>query len=126
MRLWSKVRCPSDSISRIPKKLIDTLRPALPEGSTFLSVEHFGTSAWTITGRLLAQNADGTEANYFLKVLSILLENTQITSYAIYSLLAGCFRRSRYGHAEGRIRVIESDLESHERLSPKALWVRPV
>lgn len=41
---------------------------ALPEGSTFLSVEHFGTSAWTITGRVVAQTRDGTESHYFLKV----------------------------------------------------------
>lgn len=41
---------------------------ALPKGSTFLSVQHFGTSAWTITGRIVAQNVDGIESNYFLKV----------------------------------------------------------
>lgn len=50
-------------------KFIKGLKPcsALPEGSTFLSVEHFGTSAWTITGRVMAQNPDGTQSEYFLK-----------------------------------------------------------
>lgn len=43
---------------------------ALPEGSTFISVEHFGTSAWTVTGRVVAQNPDGTQSDYFLKVSS--------------------------------------------------------
>lgn len=41
---------------------------ALPTGSTFISVEHFGTSAWTITGRVIASSPDGTETSYFLKV----------------------------------------------------------
>ncbi|KAI1087198.1 Fructosamine kinase-domain-containing protein [Rostrohypoxylon terebratum] len=41
---------------------------ALPAGSTFVSVEHFGTSAWTTTGRVLALDRDGSEKLYFLKV----------------------------------------------------------
>jgi hypothetical protein len=41
---------------------------ALPPGSTFISVEVFGTSAWTITGRILAREADGSEKPYFVKV----------------------------------------------------------
>jgi hypothetical protein len=41
---------------------------ALPKGSIFLSVEHFATSVYAITGRLLARNPDGTETLYFLKV----------------------------------------------------------
>ncbi|KFY46115.1 hypothetical protein V495_02643 [Pseudogymnoascus sp. VKM F-4514 (FW-929)] len=40
----------------------------LPKGSTFLSVENFGSSAWTVTGKVTARNADGTESVYFLKV----------------------------------------------------------
>lgn len=43
---------------------------ALPEGSAFISVEHFGTSAWTVTGRVAAQNPDGTQSDYFLKASS--------------------------------------------------------
>lgn len=43
----------------------------LPEGSRLLSVEHFGISAWTITGRIVAQGADGTETSYFLKVFTL-------------------------------------------------------
>lgn len=38
-----------------------------------MSVEHFGTSAWTITGRVVAQDADGGESSYFLKVYQSLL-----------------------------------------------------
>jgi hypothetical protein len=41
---------------------------ALPPGSTFVSVEKFGTSVWTLTGRLLARGVDGSEKAYFLKV----------------------------------------------------------
>jgi len=41
---------------------------ALPQGSTFVSVEHSGTSAWTITGRLVALSGDGSEKTYFVKV----------------------------------------------------------
>jgi protein-ribulosamine 3-kinase len=43
----------------------------LPEGSTFKSVEHFGTSAWTITGRVVATDAGGDETSYFLKVFEL-------------------------------------------------------
>lgn len=46
--------------------LISTV--ALPQGSTFLSVENFGNSAWTITGRVIAREPDATEKSYFLKV----------------------------------------------------------
>ena len=41
---------------------------ALPKGRKFLSVENFGTSAWTITGRIMALEPDGSEKAYFLKV----------------------------------------------------------
>lgn len=43
---------------------------ALPEGSIFISVEHFGTSAWTVTGRVVARDSDGTQSDYFLKASS--------------------------------------------------------
>ncbi|KAJ3578208.1 hypothetical protein NPX13_g2352 [Xylaria arbuscula] len=41
---------------------------ALPEGVRFLSVENFGTSAWTITGRLVGVEDNGTERQFFVKV----------------------------------------------------------
>lgn len=40
----------------------------LPEGSTFLSIEHFGTSNYGITGRVVARNPDRSESMYFIKV----------------------------------------------------------
>lgn len=43
---------------------------ALPEGSTFISVEHFGISAWTITGRVIARSPDRSEQRYFLKAIT--------------------------------------------------------
>lgn len=41
---------------------------ALPEGMTILSVESFGTSAWTITGRLHVIEPNGTKKFLFAKV----------------------------------------------------------
>lgn len=43
---------------------------ALPQDSTFISVEQFGTSAWTVTGRVVARDSDGTQSDYFLKASS--------------------------------------------------------
>ncbi len=37
-----------------------------------MSVKHFGKSAWTITGRILAQDPDGSENTYFVKVRTAL------------------------------------------------------
>lgn len=41
---------------------------ALPPGITYVSVDPFGTSAWTVTGRVVAMNAEGVEVLFFLKV----------------------------------------------------------
>jgi protein-ribulosamine 3-kinase len=41
---------------------------ALPAGLKFVSVEHFGISAWTITGRIIALRPDESEQTFFLKV----------------------------------------------------------
>jgi fructosamine-3-kinase len=41
---------------------------ALPKGRTFVSVEHFGTSAWTITGKVTALGPDKSEEYYFVKI----------------------------------------------------------
>jgi protein-ribulosamine 3-kinase len=46
----------------------DTSHSALPKDVTFTSVESFGTSAWTVTGRVTAQRADGSIQRFFLKV----------------------------------------------------------
>jgi hypothetical protein len=54
-------------ITRLPRHTL-TSTVALPQGTTFLSVENFGTSAWTVTGRVMALELDGTEKPYFLKV----------------------------------------------------------
>jgi protein-ribulosamine 3-kinase len=54
-------------ITQLPGHTL-TSTVALPQGTTFLSVENFGTSAWTITGRVMTQELDATEKPYFLKV----------------------------------------------------------
>ncbi|KAK3997917.1 Fructosamine kinase-domain-containing protein [Cladorrhinum sp. PSN332] len=41
---------------------------ALPKGTTFLSAERVGTSAWTVTGRIMALDRDGIERPYVLIV----------------------------------------------------------
>ncbi|KAH7312662.1 Fructosamine kinase-domain-containing protein [Stachybotrys elegans] len=46
----------------------DAVIEALPEGSKFVSIEHSHTSAYTITGRIMALNQNGEEQAYFLKV----------------------------------------------------------
>ncbi|KAF2812598.1 uncharacterized protein BDZ99DRAFT_474744 [Mytilinidion resinicola] len=65
---------------------------ALPEGRKFLSVEDFGTSAWTITGRIMALEPDGTEKAYFLKVAysehgRIMFNDEWESSREIYKLM---------------------------------------
>ncbi|KAK0760796.1 hypothetical protein N5P37_005732 [Trichoderma harzianum] len=66
---------------------------ALPVGSTFVSVEQFGTSAWTITGRLTALERDGSEKAYFVKVAygetgRIMLHGEFESSKVIYSTMS--------------------------------------
>ncbi|KAK8078890.1 hypothetical protein PG994_002697 [Apiospora phragmitis] len=56
-----------DAVSK-PRRPAIRASTALPEGSTFRSVEHFAVSAYTITGRVKADDADGEEQSYFLKV----------------------------------------------------------
>ncbi|KAK4032200.1 hypothetical protein C8A01DRAFT_41367 [Parachaetomium inaequale] len=45
----------------------DSLLDALPAGRTFVSAKHSAKSAWTITGKLTARNADEAEELYFVK-----------------------------------------------------------
>ncbi len=40
----------------------------LPPGSTFVSVEHFGKSAWTITGKITTLGLDQSKEHYFVKL----------------------------------------------------------
>lgn len=54
----------------------------LPQGSTFVSVESFGNSAWTITGRVITLDASKQEKHYFLKVSK---ESTNSQSISTYS-----------------------------------------
>lgn len=66
---------------------------ALPARSTFISVENFGTSAWTITGRLVALDADGAEKVYFVKIAygetgRIMLGGEFESSKAIYAAMS--------------------------------------
>ncbi|AEO63776.1 uncharacterized protein THITE_2039488 [Thermothielavioides terrestris NRRL 8126] len=41
---------------------------SLPAGRTLVSAEHSAKSAWTITGKLTARNAEGSEEQYFVKL----------------------------------------------------------
>ncbi|KAL7936006.1 Fructosamine kinase domain-containing protein [Trichoderma chlorosporum] len=65
----------------------------LPPGSRFLSIEQFGTSAWTLTGRLVvADPYDGSEKIYFVKVAygetgHIMLHGEFESSKMIHSLM---------------------------------------
>ena len=76
--------------TKMSAKRLMILQTVLPEGSTFVTVERFGTSAWTVTGRLTTTDADGEEVLYFLKVhchitVSSDSETTSLTS-------SGCLR----------------------------------
>ena len=44
------------------------LKSVLPAGSKILSADGHGSSAWSVTARINAENPDGTTAKYFLKV----------------------------------------------------------
>lgn len=45
----------------------DNVLAKFPEGTTILSADSFGTSAWTVSARLHLKLPDGTEERYFLK-----------------------------------------------------------
>jgi fructosamine-3-kinase len=77
--------------------------PALPAGSSFVSARNFGKSAWTITGRIAALDADGTEKFYFVKVskYSVDIEDCVFTSL---------IRKIAYGET-GRI-MLRGEYES--------------
>ncbi|KAL6810212.1 Fructosamine kinase domain-containing protein [Trichoderma camerunense] len=73
--------------------VVEGIEPALPAGSTFVSIKHFGTSAWTITGRLIALGQDGYEKIFFLKVAygetgRIMLNGEFESSKTIYSTMS--------------------------------------
>jgi fructosamine-3-kinase len=51
--------------TRSPQLIVVT---ALPQGRNFVSVEHFRTSAWTITGKVTALGPDKSEEYYFVKI----------------------------------------------------------
>jgi len=46
---------------------------AISLGNTYQSVEHFGTSAWMVTRRVMAKEPGGNEKAYFLKVCVLLV-----------------------------------------------------
>ncbi|KAI0014973.1 Fructosamine kinase-domain-containing protein [Xylariomycetidae sp. FL0641] len=65
---------------------------ALPKGIRFVSVKHFGTSAFTITGRVVALDTAGKEQLFFLKVAygehgRIMLNGEWESSNMIYDLM---------------------------------------
>ncbi|KAL9095967.1 MAG: hypothetical protein Q9165_001965 [Trypethelium subeluteriae] len=71
------------------------LEEVLPRNNTFVSVESYGSSAWTITGKVIARDFDGAKKAYFLKVAygehgRIMLNGEWESSKAIYELIPGC------------------------------------
>ncbi|KAK4238065.1 protein-ribulosamine 3-kinase, chloroplastic [Achaetomium macrosporum] len=46
----------------------DAVIEALPKGRTFVSVRHYGTSAWTVPGKITARGPGGSDEYYFVKV----------------------------------------------------------
>lgn len=84
---------------------------ALPKDVTFTSVESFGTSAWTVTGRVTAQGADGSIQRFFLKVAygehgRLMLGGEHVSSKMIYSVMPD-FIPTPYGY--GRYNVQSPD-----------------
>ncbi|KAL9069431.1 MAG: hypothetical protein Q9157_006158, partial [Trypethelium eluteriae] len=70
------------------------IEEVLPKNSTFVSVESYGSSAWTTTGRVTARDVDGTQKAYFLKVAygehgRIMLNGEWESSKAIHELMPG-------------------------------------
>ena len=41
---------------------------ALPQGTSVISADTFGYSAWTVTAKINATNPNGAQKSYFLKV----------------------------------------------------------
>ncbi|TPX17324.1 uncharacterized protein E0L32_012211 [Thyridium curvatum] len=67
---------------------------AVVEGNSFASVSHFGTSAWTVTGKVLAKTREGTDAAYFLKIAygehgGVMLKGEFESAKIIYGLMPG-------------------------------------
>ncbi|PTB36106.1 uncharacterized protein TrAFT101_000075 [Trichoderma asperellum] len=84
---------------------------ALPKDVTFTSVESFGTSAWTVTGRVTAQRADGSIQRFFLKVAygehgRLMLGGEHVSSKMIYSVMPD-FIPTPYGY--GRYKIQSPD-----------------
>ncbi|KAI4261124.1 MAG: hypothetical protein L6R42_003670 [Xanthoria sp. 1 TBL-2021] len=59
------------------KEILAQLDGRFPMDEAVVEVENFGTSAWTITGRIMAIEPDGTENAYFLKVCSAVVPFTR-------------------------------------------------
>jgi fructosamine-3-kinase len=81
----------------------------LPPGSSFVSVEHFGKSVWTITGKITARGPDQSEEYYFVKVAygetgRIMLGGDYESSKVIYNTMPDFIPKPvGYGkyHAQG-------------------------
>ena len=56
----------------MPSIPLTRLRTALPPGVKVLSADSFGSSAWSVTARIVAESVDGSSLRYFLKVRVIL------------------------------------------------------
>ena len=65
---------------------------ALPKGSTVLSSDRSGTSAWTVTARITAELADGTPTRYLIKCATgdrgrLMMEGEYASMSEIYKVM---------------------------------------
>ncbi|EPE35698.1 Protein kinase-like (PK-like) [Glarea lozoyensis ATCC 20868] len=70
----------------------DAVIEALPPGLSFVSVEAYGNSAWTLTGKITTQRPDGSEKLFFLKAAfgehgGVILKGESESADIIYGLM---------------------------------------
>ena len=56
----------------LPFLVLLTITLVLPKGVKAVSVERYGKSSWSTTGRINATDANGTQTSYFLKARHLL------------------------------------------------------
>src|SRR5436190_19066492 len=98
----------------------------MPQGTTFLFVENYGNSAWTVTGKISALEPDGTEKLYFLKVCNTVLFTTNESPNAKKAISVGCVWRAWRHLAERGVRVVQGDIQNYAGFHPRAFRIREI